>query len=79
MDDFIKDNPSYERDKYDEESINRRWKGNEIIFSRLSKLSYEELQILEASATNEYIKFSAREILKSGNYSDKGFSRKLSL
>ena len=43
LEDLLEDNPLFERDKYDDESLNRFWRGNGIIFAKLSKLSYESL------------------------------------
>lgn len=53
--DFLKDNPSYNRSKNDPDSINRRWYGNgyDLALEVLNNLSLEELQeLLEVSSEN---------------------------
>ena len=77
MEDFIKDNPSYERDKNSEKSSRKPWRGNGMLLGELGKLSFEDLQILEATTDNEYIKRSARVMLERKNSSDFDFSRRL--
>lgn len=74
LEDLLEDNPLFERDKYDDESLNRLWRGNGII---LAKLSYESLQELETTINNDYIRSSVRMILNRKEIDN--FSRKLSL
>lgn len=77
MEEFIKDNPSYVRDKDSEKSSRKPCHGNGMIFSELSKLSFEDLQILATTSDNEYIKRSARVMLERKNPSEFDFSRRL--
>lgn len=55
--DFENDNPSFERDKNDSDSINRRWYGNgyDLALETLKSLSLEELQELLDLTDDNYI------------------------
>ena len=51
MEQFLKNNPSFVRDKNDPKSINRRWHGNgyDLGISELENLSLEELYSLKTA------------------------------
>lgn len=57
LDDFIKGNPSFKRDKDDPKSIKRRWygQGYDLALELLSNLSIEELQKLLDITSENYI------------------------
>jgi hypothetical protein len=63
MDDFIKENPSWSRDKDSDDSKDRGWKGNGYILLSLKNLTFYELQLLEAKTKNDYLKKSARSLI----------------
>ena len=57
------------RDKDDPESQGRPWENRWFCMQQLSKLSFSQLQVIEAFHCNEYIRQSARFLLQTGNYS----------
>lgn len=50
---------------------------HDMIFRKIANLSYEELQLLEATTDNDYIKRSARILLEINSYSEFTFTRRL--
>lgn len=60
----------WERDKDDPKSKGRPWKNNWAALSSISLLAYEDLQLLEATATNNYVRKSASSLLKTRQYQD---------
>ena len=60
MNDYLDGNSRYDRDKDDSRSAGRSWRGNCYTLETLSQMPFGKLQKLEANASNEYIKQSAK-------------------
>lgn len=65
------------RDKDDDDSKGKKWRNPWKVFENLSRLSFAELQELEALSDNEYIKLSARTLLMNKVSDEFDFPRKL--
>ena len=66
LEDFIKDNPSFDRDKNDPDSIKRRWygPGYNLTLDALNNLSLDELQELLSLTDESYIHTSDEMFVK---------------
>ena len=64
--DFLNDNPSYERDKDDPKSINRRWYGNgyDLTLAALDGLALEELKKLLEFSSENYVHTSEEMLVR---------------
>lgn len=66
-------NTGWKRDKDDPKSKGRDWKNNWAALSSLALLAYEDLQLVQATDPNEYVRKSASSLLKTRQYQDDEF------